>query len=148
MPYDLSQFRKHLPTKYQCVVIESENEMALHAARWPCGSFENFEEFVRFAYRFSCVLQPFIFDPSRDDLDGWFHADPSSDERASDLMKRVKISNEDARIWTARYYPLLSVECLSGGVHGKIISVLDGSFPEMVGYDTEGFFCVFVADAT
>jgi hypothetical protein len=30
----------------------------------------------------------------------------------------------------------------------KPFSLVDGTWPEMVGYDADGYFCVFPADAT
>ena len=75
MAYDLNLFWKLLPKQLQCIPIDAESEFALHAARWPLADFASFAEFVRFTYRYSCVLQPFISDPKRSDLAGWFYAD-------------------------------------------------------------------------
>ena len=148
MPYDLSAFRCKAPTLHECVVIDPEREVALHVARWPYPAFDSLEDFVRFTYRYSCVLQPFIFDPVREDLDGWFHPDPASDARADDLLKRETAKNQEAREWMRQFYPSVTIDWLNAGLHGKIVSMLDGEWPEMLGYDTEGFFCVFAADAT
>jgi len=148
MPYDLLEFRSKTPPKHECVIIDPENEIALHVARWPYSAFDSPEDFVRFTYRYSCVLQPFIFDPMRDDLDGWFHEDSTSDTRADDLLKRETTKNQEAREWMRQFYPSVAIDWLHAGLHGKIFSLLDGDWPEMLGYDTDGFFCVFVADAT
>ncbi len=148
MSYDLSEFRNCLPTLHQCVTVDPETEEALHAARWPDSAFNSLADFLRFTYRFSCVIQPFIFDSQRDDLDGWFHADPSSDERAAESVAKHETVNEEAHEWMSRFYPSISIEWLNSGLHGKIISFMDGDWPEMVGYDTDGYFSVFVADAT
>ena len=129
-------------------MIDPEREVALHVARWPYPAFDSLEDFVRFTYRYSCVLQPFIFDPVREDLDGWFHPDPASDARADDLLKRETAKNQEAREWMRQFYPSVTIDWLNAGLHGKIVSMLDGEWPEMLGYDTEGFFCVFAADAT
>lgn len=146
MRYDLQPFWNCLPTKCQCVFMNPEAEVALHAARWPRSSFDSFADFVRFTYRYSCVLQPFINDPKRSDLDEWFHADPTADERADALMNQKPAENQDAREWMTRFYPPFSIEWLNAGIDGKIISLTDGEWPEMLGYDTEGFFNVFAAD--
>jgi hypothetical protein len=148
MLYDLSEFRERLPVHHQCVVIDPESEVALHVARWPYRSFNDLAGFVRFTYRYSCVLQPFIFDSSRNDLRSWFHADLSADQRAADLLNKNRTTNQEASDWMARFYPGISIDWLNAGVHGKIISLMDGEWPEMLGYDTDGYFCAFAADAT
>ena len=47
-----------------------------------------------------------------------------------------------------RFYPRVSVDFLKDGLHGKLYALLDGEWPEAYGYDTEGYYSVFVADAT
>jgi hypothetical protein len=47
----------------------------------------------------------------------------------------------------ARFYPDVTIDWLNVGVHGKLISMVDGDRPEMVGHDADGYFCVFAADA-
>ncbi|MCA9021478.1 MAG: hypothetical protein KDA74_15120 [Planctomycetaceae bacterium] len=48
----------------------------------------------------------------------------------------------------SRFYPAVSITWLNSGLHGKIMTFDDGDWPEMVGYDADGYFTVFVADAT
>jgi hypothetical protein len=148
MPYDISAFRNCLPSLHECITVDPETEEALHAARWPTSAFDTLADFLQFTYRFSCVIQPYIFDPQRDELDGWFHADPASDDRAAETTAKHETVNEEANDWMRRFYPTVSIDWLRSGLHGKIISFNDGDWPEMVGHDTEGYFTVFVADAT
>jgi|GEM_PF-3138758 len=148
MPYEFSEFERHLPTHHCSVIIDDENQVALHAGRWPYSAFDGLAEFVQFTYRYSSVLQPFLFDHERDDLEGWFAADSTADQRAADFLQRNPTKNEDARHWMARFYPQIKIDWLNMGVHGKLISLVDGARPEMIGYDAEGYFCVFAADAT
>ena len=148
MPYDLAEFEAHLPTLHQCVTVDAETDEALHAARWSVATFESFAEFVRFTFRYSCVIQPFVYDPQRDDLDEWFHADPDADQRAEDFVTQNKAIAEDSRGWMSLNYPSVSIEWLTSGTQGRLITLEDGDWPAMVGQDSEGYFSVFVADAT
>ena len=148
MPYDLAEFLNCLPTMSRCIALDSQSEELLHAARWSISAFDSLTNFVTFTYRFSCVIQPFIFDSQRDDLDDWFYPDANSEDRAAEAIATQPLINQEAHQWMSRCYPSLCISWLNAGFHGKILSFEDGDWPEMVGYDTEGYFTVFVADAT
>jgi hypothetical protein len=145
---DLSYFKANLPCDVACELLDPAMELGFHAARWTTDSFPNFQSFVRYTYGFSSVLQPYICDPTRDDLHDWFRPDMADIARADNLLMRNATTNTEVREWMRAQYPLLSIPWLTSGLHGKLLSLTDGDWPEMLAYDTDGYFTAFVADLT
>ncbi|WP_146534837.1 hypothetical protein [Rubripirellula reticaptiva] len=145
---DLSHFNAKLPSDVACELLDPALELGFHAARWPTDAFPDFRSFVRFTFGYSSALQPYICDPTRDDLQGWFRPDASDIERADNLLDRNATTNTEVREWMRTQYPLLSIPWLISGLHAKLLSMTDGDWPEMLAYDTDGYVTAFVADLT
>ncbi|MDM4019459.1 hypothetical protein [Roseiconus lacunae] len=145
---DYSFFKSTLPSYVACELLDPALELGFHAARWDTNSFPDFRSFVRYTFGFSSVLQPYICDPEREDLRGWFQPDTADIERADDLLARRATTNTEVREWMWTQYPLISIPWLTSGLHCKLLSITDGEWPEMLAHDTDGFFTVFVADLT
>ncbi|PHR95168.1 MAG: hypothetical protein COA78_30665 [Blastopirellula sp.] len=148
MRYDLADFEAHLPNYHECIIFDAENEIGLHIARWDPVAFNDFGAFVQFTCCVSSALQPFICNPNRTDLAEWYCPDETDHQRARKLLIVNPTINTEVRQWMARYYPSISVPWLTEGLHGKIMSLVDGDWPEMSAYDTHGYYTVFIADLT
>ncbi len=145
---DLLSFNANLPSEVACELIDQTLEIGFHTARWPINAFPDFPSIVRFTYGYSSVLQPYICDPSREDLHDWFRPDASDIDRADSLLDRNATTNTEVREWMRAQYPLISIPWLTSGLHGKLLSMTDGDWPEMLAYDTDGYVTGFVADLT
>jgi hypothetical protein len=88
MPDSLSDFNANLPSNVACVLLDPALEIGFHAARWATDAFPDFRSFVRFTFCYSSALQPYICEPTRDDLHEWFRPDPSDVDRVVDLLER------------------------------------------------------------
>ena len=106
---DLSSFNAKLPSEGACELLDPALELGFHAARWPIDAFPDFPSFVRFTDGYSSVLQPYICDPSRDDLDGWFRPDATDIDRADSLLDRNPTTNTEVRERMRSQYPLISI---------------------------------------
>jgi len=145
MPYPLTEFTDCLPTAVYYADLD-ESDMALHAATWAPNHFQSLASLVRFAYRYSCVLQPYIANPGRADLDEWFFADDAADERAEQALGRNPIAALDAAAWLEEHYPTVSIRWLVSGAFDKAL-ILGGEYPEFYAWGLRGSCHVFAADS-
>lgn len=148
MHSELSDFLAFPPDKTACLVLGPALELALHIAYWQPVAFHEFRAFVSHTFCYSSVLQPYICDTNRTDLAEWFRPDPADDKLAYELLCANSTTNVEVRDWMQVHYPLVSIPWLSEGLHGKLLSMLDGDWPEMLAHDNHGFYTVFVADLT
>lgn len=148
MYYDVADFKDHLPKYHDCIILDSETETGLHIARWDPVAFHDFGAFVPFTFSVSSALQPFICNPSRTDLAEWFRYDESDSRRAREILIANPTTNTEVRQWMARYYPSISIPWLNEGLNGKLMSLVEGEWPEMYAHDTHGYYTVFAANLT
>ena len=144
----LADFEAHLPNDHECIILDAENEIGLHIARWDPVVFHDFGAFVQFTFCVSSALQPFICNPNRKDLAEWFRPDETDQQRAREILAANPTTNTEVRYWMATHYPTVSVRWLTEGLHGKLMSLVDGEWPEMSACDTHGYYTVFAADLT
>ncbi|MEM6690404.1 MAG: hypothetical protein AAF664_13310 [Planctomycetota bacterium] len=144
--HNLDDFIEHLPADHDFEMIDLEQELALLMARWNRDTFVDFPSFMDFYFCFSTVLQAYICNPTGANLTTWFSPDEDCNRRSREFLSMNPPASADVAAWMSTHYPKLSKTWLENGSEGLLISTATGTWPEMTGYDSHGFYAVFTSD--
>ncbi|MEM1070487.1 MAG: hypothetical protein AAGI63_16415 [Planctomycetota bacterium] len=141
MTSPLQSFLDQRPFFTQCVPTKV-GELAIHFGVWRGSDFPDLDAFVTFAIRNSAILQPYIAEPDRHDLEKWIHFDPNSGDSAASFLNGAMPFESSAYDWLASNYPVIDRRFLNA--LSRDILIADGD--TFYAQTDDWFIHCFVAD--